>query len=253
MRLLRRLAVLAAVLALGLVLAPGAMAGGPTSVLLVTPSTDKTASLHYSQKEYSTLLGLLESEQPKGRPQPPAGLELNDQPRQINVTWLIHDVTPWRLDRIYLSTNPGVVWIHTAMPDDVAKLHTTEGVWHRAKQPLQLAQLLDTLGLTPKRATADRSGVTPAAPTFEPAQGQEQAAGPEQKPDQQDESLGTVAKTASASSDAATNWWWAIPGLITGAVLALLLRPRVSRLPRPPFIKRGGPREPGPRQELLDG
>lgn len=80
----------------------------------------------------------------------------------------------------------------------------------------------------------------------ERAQGQGQGAGSgtEQGTEQQ--------RAAVAAGDGSTDWWWAIPGLAAGAVLALVLRPLASRLPRPPFRRDGGEPEAGPRQQLLD-
>ncbi|BFO14693.1 hypothetical protein SHKM778_10810 [Streptomyces sp. KM77-8] len=54
-----------------------------------------------------------------------------------------------------------------------------------------------------------------------------------------------AAETRAVPADS-TDWWWAIPGVLAGAALALLLRPHATRL-----IQRRKD-DPGPKQELLD-
>ncbi|MFI6289377.1 hypothetical protein ACIBCM_32310 [Streptomyces sp. NPDC051018] len=252
MRLLRRLAALAAVLVLGLVFAPGAVAGGPTSVLLVSPSTGETASLYASDSKYTALQEQLGGgfEQPRGEAKPPAGLELDDQPRQINVTWMAHDVEPWRWDRVYLGSDR-VVWIHSTVKHSDGDTRSGAGAWHRAEDPRALTALLRSLGVSTEKTATDKGGITPVAPTFEPPPAENE---PPPAANEKQAGAGEPLKateTAVASSDATTNWWWAIPGLITGAVLTVLLRPLLSRLPRPPF-RSPGRRNKEPRAELLD-
>ncbi|MER5459229.1 hypothetical protein ABT010_00750 [Streptomyces sp. NPDC002668] len=239
MRLLRRLAALAAVLALTWILAPSAVAGGPTSVLITSPESGETASLYYSDKEYTTLLGLLGADRVKGQKERPPSLDMAVGTRQINVTWMAHDVAPWRVDRVYPGERPGFVWIHTSTEPTSQK-----GYWHQARNPAELTRHLKKLGLMGKKSGG--SGVA----MFPPAWGQEQdrgrsseAAAPphEERP-----------RPTAAAADGGTDWWWAIPGLAAGAVLALVLRPVVSRLPRPPFGRGSGAPETRPRQELLD-
>jgi hypothetical protein len=102
------------VVALGLVLlgAPTSTAGGPTSVLVVSPESVESAALHYPDEEYGKLERLLGKPGRDTREEPP---ELGvGSGRQINVTWMAHDVSPRRVDRVYPGS-PGSkeVWIHT--------------------------------------------------------------------------------------------------------------------------------------------
>lgn len=120
---------LAATLALLLWGATPASAGGSTSVFLASPESQKTASLYYSDEEYSELDRLLG----------PVGKGTRDKPpeadlmaaHQVSVTWMAHDVTPWRLDRVYEMDDGRNVWIHTA----VGRNQPANGTWHRAEQP----------------------------------------------------------------------------------------------------------------------
>ena len=56
-----------------------------------------------------------------------------------------------------------------------------------------------------------------------------------------------TAVARSSTADDGTEWWWALPGLAVGAVLALVLRPFALRM-RGDRVRR----ERGPRQELRD-
>ncbi|MGW6904564.1 hypothetical protein [Streptomyces sp. NPDC054940] len=187
-------------------------------MLLVSPESTQTASLYYSDKEYSELGRLLGAEGTGTRDKPPEA-DLTAA-RQVNVTWLIHDVTPWRLDRVFPVDDGRDVWIHTA-----ANLErTTNGTWHRADHPTQLRALLKKLGLMGQASAGGSAAIFPQA-----TEAADASPGP-----------------PTRSGDG-TDWWWALPGAAAGAVLALVLRPYAARLPLDRL--RG---EPGPRQELRD-
>ncbi|MER6994514.1 hypothetical protein [Streptomyces sp. NPDC000410] len=235
MRLLRRLAALVTLLALtvgaALFLAPGAAAGGPTSVLVVSPESGEATGIYSSAAEYRELEALLGTGS-SGETDPPPSLDEMTGPRQINVTWMLHDITPWRLDHVYPSDDGNSVWIHTA--DELPESY--DGLWHKATKPTDLILLLKKLGVMGKKSGAlGNEGIPPQASWERPASPEPQAA------------------AAAAGAGASTDWWWAIPGLAAGAVLALAVRPLAARLPRPPFGGRGGGGpDPGPRQQLLD-
>ncbi|GAA4068326.1 hypothetical protein GCM10022233_50130 [Streptomyces shaanxiensis] len=187
-------------------------------MLLVSPESTETASLYYSDKDYVELGQLLDAPGTGTRDKPPEA-DLTAA-RQVNVTWMIHDVTPWRLDQVFPLDDGRDVWIHTAANLD----RTRNGTWHRADHPTQLRALLKGLGLMGK-ASADTAANAAEATEV------------------------TEASPARATrSGGATDWWWALPGAAAGAVLALFLRPYVARLPLD-RLRRG---EPGPRQELRD-
>ncbi|MEU0407009.1 hypothetical protein ABZ307_04160 [Streptomyces griseorubiginosus] len=227
------LGALAAELALTLWGAPLASAGGPTSVLVVSPESGETASLYYSDEEYGELQQLLGPPGAGTRTKPPEANLL--AARQINITWMAHDVSPWRLDQVFPAADTNEVWIHTAehVPESV------NGQWHRTGNPTQLRSLLEDLGVM--GATSGEGHAIFPEPGPEPGQEQEQGA-------QSD--AGAAENSASvvrSSAEAGVQWWWALPGLAAGAVLTLVLRPFVLRM-RWERLRR----DPGPRQELRD-
>ncbi|PKV87416.1 hypothetical protein BX283_5015 [Streptomyces sp. TLI_146] len=236
---------LAVALALGLPAAPAAHAGGPTSVLIVSPESEQTAARYHSDADYSTLMTLL-GQPNQGQKERPPSLEAAMHSRQINVTWLAHDMAPWRLDRVFTSDDTTTVWIHTAA--DLPR--TYNGCWHRAQHPAELRALLKKLGVMGPATAGGSPGVAPqqwTTPPAEPEEGQEQ----EQGQGQEETATGTVTVGKSVSDSATTGWWWALPGLTVGAALALLIRPWATRLPATVTTYwRSG--DEGPRQELRD-
>ncbi|MES5816512.1 hypothetical protein [Streptomyces sp. RG80] len=239
-----RLAALAGVLAaaLGLTLwgAGPAAAGGPTSVLIVSPESAETASLYHSDRQYGVLERLL-GQPGKGTAAKPPEADLVAGP-QINVTWLVHDVTPWRVDRVYPAVDSEAVWIHTAASLDAPG----NGTWHRADQPAVLRGLLEDLDVMGETSAGDSAVEYP--PPWDTS-GTEGAA-PETT---ESASAAASAQRSGPGSGGDTDWWWALPGLAAGAVLTLMLRPFALRLPEAvPALRRWRTREPGPRQELRD-
>jgi hypothetical protein len=164
---------------------------------------------------------------------------------QINVTWLAHDISPWRLDRVFpVESTSKAVWIHTAanVPENL------NGYWHRADHPARLRALLKELGVMGQATGEGYTGVFPA-----PWQSEE--TDPAAVPDADTATATATAKVtvgapkADDGTDWWANWWWTVPGAATGAALALVLRPFGSRVLWDRW-RRG--KEPGPRQELRD-
>ncbi|MEV5931471.1 hypothetical protein ACIQCD_22800 [Streptomyces sp. NPDC093250] len=230
-RLTAGVGALAAALALTIWGASPALAGGPTSVLVVSPESEETASLYYADKGYATLERLLG---PVGEGTRERPLEaVSASARMINVTWLVHDVTPWRVDRVFLGEMGQDVWIHTA-----SRFHESpNGLWHRAKDASNVHKFLYELGVMGKTTGSPASsGIYPA-----PWETERAATGA-------DQGAATTAPEprAAAATGGGTDWWWAIPGLVAGAAAALVLRPYVTG-----WLSRRKD-DPGPRQELLD-
>ncbi|MFD3519501.1 hypothetical protein [Streptomyces sp. NPDC058653] len=244
----RRLAALIVVTGLTWVFAPSAVAGGPTSVLISSPESRETAALYHTDGEYEALskelvardMGVL----PEGQKKRPSSLDSATGSRQINVTWMIHDVMPWRLDRVYPSSDPSTVWIYTSTDVQAGE----SGVWHKAKRPAALHALLKRVGVMGElEGFAGGLTVPPAWEADDPtaaadAPGQDQGRTAEKETE----------TASSASSGGTEGWWWAIPALGAGVVLGLVLRPLAGRLPRPPFGRGGERPEKGPRGQLLD-
>ncbi|MET0965486.1 MAG: hypothetical protein ABWZ02_03775 [Nakamurella sp.] len=194
-----------------------ALAGGPTSALLVSPGTGQTAALYTSDPEYEQLMMLLD--QPATRTHPDADPAPSVAADYVTVTWLIHDVTVWRIDRIFLAGSTGEPWIvtqtesgdpaATAVPLGSGMFPGEQGndsaVWHRSADPAALMALLGKLGLL-------SAGVNTAV---------------------SDSSAAPMAAAAAVDPPARTAaLWWALAGLLIGAVLmALVLRylPAVRR------------------------
>ncbi|GAA3498813.1 hypothetical protein GCM10019016_059160 [Streptomyces prasinosporus] len=232
-RLTTGAAAVAAAVALMVGGASPASAGGPTSVLVVSPQSEETASLYYADEEYGELERLLG----------PAGAGTREKPpeadlaaaRLVNVTWMVHDVTPWRVDRVFLGDMGEEVWIHTA-----ARLtEPVNGHWHRAEYPSDVHKFLFGLDVM-----GEATGTASVSGTY-PAPWETERSGPGTDREAAEAAPGARAATAA---DDGTDWWWVIPGAVAGAALALVLRPYVTRWPLPRRRKDG----PGPRQQLLD-
>ncbi|WJV46650.1 hypothetical protein [Streptomyces flavofungini] len=236
---------LAVALAVVLSGAPWAAAGGPTSVLLTSPESAETASLHREGKRYAELETLLGPTAEGKREQPP-GLSLGAT-RQINVTWLVHDVRPWRVDRVYpepSAAKDAAIWIHTSTDPE-----TMTGYWHRSPDPSALRSLLKDLGLMGRPSERNHPGIRPseaatpvpetpaparaAAPDADGAEGGVGGAG------------GGGGSGGSGGSGAGDDsaWLWAIPSAAAGAAAGAALMYR---------LRRRGPGDEPPRQELLD-
>ncbi|MFD5518694.1 hypothetical protein [Streptomyces sp. NPDC127066] len=229
MRRLRELltatGVLVSALAVVLLAAPSALAGGPTSVLLVSPESAESAALYHSDEEYGELMRLLGGADSDSREVELPGLGAADGP-QLNVTWMAHDVSPWRVDRVH----PDASWSEDVWINTTTDMTTMNSYWHKARHPAQVRALFKKLGVLGKAKQRGDGGIRPgpwqtpevtsAAPA--PARTPAPAAGP-------------ATRTAAATGDG-TDWWWAIPGAAAGAVLARIRRPHKGE----------------PRQELRD-
>lgn len=252
-RSFRWVAVFATVLGLGLGLAPNAVAGGPTSVLVTSPETGRTTALAVTDKRYAELERLLG---PVGRgvKERPASLDESVGRRQINVVWMRLDLTPGRADRVFPGDDPDTVWIHTA--SEVPE--TYRGYWHRAARPNPLLAVFTELGLTGKKSNEKGyTALTPRAWEADPLDGG-QGGGAESAVSPSASAAALPSAHGSAGSFAAgpDGWWWAIPGLAVGAALVLARQWRTRRAYGDHRAGGGeaGPGDPetGPRGQLLD-
>lgn len=149
---------------MSLLVAGPAAAGGPTSVLLVDSGTGRTASLHIQDADYVQLSDLVGAFEPGGTADPaPSGTPSEDR-AAVTMTWLIHDVSVWRVDRVYLDA-PGGPWISTQTdPAGTGNLLERPGSWQKVARGKELSALLDRLGVGSRSATAtSTSGATGAA------------------------------------------------------------------------------------------
>ncbi|CAM3333147.1 hypothetical protein KIPE111705_03085 [Kibdelosporangium persicum] len=163
---MRRLLALSAVIAVTFLAAPSvASAGGPTSVIITSPSEGEAAARYTNQADYTQLNHLL-GDQPSADPQAP---DLRGGPgsRSINVTWLIHDVQVWRVDHVFLD-RPDGIWVQTIISWERVTLDQ-RGVVHRPANQEALAKLLNGILATP--VTQASVQTTAAAPPAPPANG----------------------------------------------------------------------------------
>jgi hypothetical protein len=153
---LRRLllALLLALLTVGVAPLP-AYAGGPTSVLMTSPGRQQARAAYHSDSVYSALADAV-GEGQTGPNAPPAGLAIGGG-EDVRLTWLVHDMQIWRIDRIHLSSADGM-WIETVVD------HTGEGRmlerpahWHRAADADGLLAALSAAGLLGDSGTAPTS------------------------------------------------------------------------------------------------
>ena len=202
-----RAALAAALLSVTALAAAPAAAGGPTSALLSIPGAGSTASLYYTDPEYDELAGLVGVNEPSGTfdGKESGGHEFGPG---ITVTWLVHDVEPWRVDRIYLGGKDGP-WISTQVSDfSGASIWESPVLWHRPAAGARLTNLLDGLGLgTAASKNTDFEGVAGASEQKTTAAAAPPAAEP----------------AAAAATE--TGWLgrvgWALGGLVGGALLML--------------------------------
>ena len=172
MRAARHRAVLVVLAMLALLgwAAPTASAGGPTSVLLVNVADGRTASAHINQSTYDQIWQAFD--QGLG-PAVTSGMPSANS-TEVRLTWLIHDVTPWRLDSVVRVGSD--LWVQTQTDmTGTGSLWDAPAVWHRVTgaDATAMDDLLGGLGVTgPATAGSGSSGpvaAPPRATTPEPA------------------------------------------------------------------------------------
>jgi hypothetical protein len=189
------LALISALL-LPMALAGPAAAGGPTSVLLVVPGEGRTASLYTGQADYETLAEQVGAFGDTGARSSTDVVDRGTS-TEVTVTWLIHDVSVWRVDRIYPDA-PGGPSIATqtsfgGSPD----IWSSPVQWHPATQGTVLIGMLTRLGLI-DGAVDVQPAVTPT-PTARAAT--------------------TATATRSTAADGASGPVWGAAGLALGVLL----------------------------------
>lgn len=210
-----RISVVAAALVSGIAvlsLSTAAEGGGPTSVLVTNPATGEAAATYYTDARYAELERLLHTNDTPARP--PA-----DRPTAtyFNVTWLVHDVSPWRLDQVYLDV-PGGPWVATSMV--FAEGDEQRVSWRHVSEGKALVALLDDLGVTgtsspvkppvglPDAGTSDQPFADPREPSLQP---------PAAEP-----------STPGTTWFSLTGWRWLVPGLVLGLGVGVLAARRVG-------------------------
>jgi hypothetical protein len=209
----RTVLAIVAVLVVALSSVMPAVAGGPTSVLLSAPSVPRVVATGYEDKTYNDLTELIQS---TDRATAGNGGTSHESGEFVRATWLIHDMSVWRLDVIYPQADNGP-WIATTTMDENGRMSETP-VWHRSSDPVKLLKLLDTLGLIggkhgvsgPTNLSWNDGAQTTTAPAEQPV-------------------VQPPVETVKAQPGALTGWRWAIPGFVLGAIIAVVA---VRLLPR---------------------
>lgn len=222
--ILMALAVTATTMALS---AGHAAAGGPTSVLIVNPMTGETGALYASDRHYQVLQDAL-APAPNISVERPAQLSGGPGTPAINITWLIHDVSVWRVDRVRLEFK--YVWVQTSeLTDGTMPLNGTDA-WHVASDSQAVLEVLDDLGVLPGQdsADADKDGSLDGTGQL----GADESAAADERP---------VVATPAPSLP---GWQWIAAAAASGIALGAMGRPALAAV-----LRR---RPSGLRQQFVD-
>lgn len=191
---------------------PGTVhAGGPTSVLITQPGNGEATALYYSSGAYADLERLLAD---SGAQDPSWEPPADSSGTAYNLTWMIHDVEPWRHDSVQI-TEDGAAYVATTLMSDSAL--GEQASWREVAQPRQLAAILDQVF----------SGVAAKGASL-PAIATEPLTEPGAAPAAPDEAWFSL-----------TGWRWVVPGVLGGLLVGLVAsRRRVPGEPRRALIDR---------------
>ena len=218
MRRCRAALVVLTIMLISVLFAGPASAGGPTSVLLVVPGTGRTASLYTGAADYEALAGLVGAFDSPGvaGTSDPSGTS-HDVGTGVTLTWLIHDVQVWRVDRVYLDAKGGP-WISTQSDISVSgTIWDIPPVWHTAARGKELGALLDRLGVSP-HPRGDGTAAVPGGSTVGGGTGTvivppaATAAAESKKP---------TIQRADAGTPIAAGLGWGLAGLALGVALTV--------------------------------
>ena len=144
-----------------------AYAGGPTSVLMASPDRQQARAAYNGDSVYAALTAAV-GEDHTGPTTPPVGLATGGR-EDIRLTWLIHDVQIWRIDRIHHTSADGM-WIETVVnPSGEESMFDVPAHWHRPADEAALTAVLSDVGLLGDSGAAFTQPPAPAAEATVPA------------------------------------------------------------------------------------
>jgi hypothetical protein len=185
---------------------PIAYAGGPTSVLMTNPSLQRATARYIADPDYDRLYAAV-GDEATGDLQPPSIVSSDDEEEEVRLTWLIHDMQIWRIDRVHLTRQDGI-WVETVTDlTGGGDVFDRPARWHRPQNDQALTALLAAAGVL----GADSAPSNPASP---------------------DDQSPVTAAGSAPSRPVAPIVAAAVGGLIIGAAGSLLLRRRPN-LPSP--------------------
>jgi hypothetical protein len=196
-----------------------AQAGGPTSVLLSAPP--KVVAAGYDDPAYNNLLRLVNEASSTAS----SGGEEHAVGRFVRATWLIHDMSVWRLDVIYPDA-PGGPWIATS-EDHTGRGMPEQPSWHRATNPKKLLDVLGSLGLLRKGSYGGPTSLPGSGTITDDATGSNGDGATTGNGSTNGDGTTSNAAPASTETQAAdpsimTGWRWVIPGFLLGAIIAFV-------------------------------
>ena len=121
-----------------------AYAGGPTSVLLTNPGLGRANALYIAHSDYDRLYAAVGGEA-TGDGEAPSSLGSGRE--EVRLTWLIHDVRIWRVDRVHVTRQDGI-WVETVTElTGNGDVFDRPSRWHRPQDDQALTGLLAAAGL----------------------------------------------------------------------------------------------------------
>ena len=142
-----------------------AWAGGPTSVMIVSPTTGQAAALHTSNARYQQLVEAVDAyDSPTGPTTPPSTVPADCFGCEIRLTWLIHDMSVWRVDRVYLTADDGI-WLGSVSNSEGGNLDDQSVRWQRPHDSKTLLALLESSGVTAEDSSPDPTDAAPTEPS----------------------------------------------------------------------------------------
>jgi hypothetical protein len=194
---------LALVMGLFVLAVPAAVAGGPTSVLIANYENGRSAAALNGSAAYTELQSILGAESPPAGTSTPAGVRESEA--AVRLVWLIHDVSPWRIDNVHVVGQD--VWVETYVNTSGSDPYAGSPTWHQPARGADLVASLTSLGVLGAGAPG--------------AQGSTSA--------QEAAASGSSSEAVTESSAAGASWLLATGCAAGGALLGLLLGTVLAR------------------------